>query len=167
MAMMTPPLAGAVQLSQDDAGDVDGVAEDFCLLNGVLPGGRIEHEQRFVWARRRCGRGDEPSRIFTSSRKLGGMGSCVGSLPARIHDQHIDGARLGRFAGVISDRPPGRPPCLCLMISTAEALGPDRQLMHPRRARKRVAGAQQHLLAHLLFEQPSKLGDAGGFFPRR
>src|SRR6476661_7078843 len=41
-------LGGAVELREDDAGDVDDVAEHTGLGEAVLPGGGVEHEQHLV-----------------------------------------------------------------------------------------------------------------------
>src|SRR6266850_3688027 len=38
-------FGGAIQLGEDDAGDVDGLADHLGLLDGVLAAGGIEHEQ--------------------------------------------------------------------------------------------------------------------------
>ena len=43
-----PPLRGAVELGQHDAGDVDDLGEHARLLQPVLAGRRVEHEQHLV-----------------------------------------------------------------------------------------------------------------------
>src|SRR5699024_807273 len=41
-------LGGAVELREDDSGDVDRLGEDLRLLHAVLPGGGVEDEEDLV-----------------------------------------------------------------------------------------------------------------------
>ena len=45
-------LGGAVELGEDDAGDLGGFGEEAGLLQAVLAGGGVHDEQRLVWSRR-------------------------------------------------------------------------------------------------------------------
>ena len=67
---------------------------------------------------------------------------------------------LGGFAGVVRDGG-GIGAHLVLDDLHADAIRPDRELIDGRGA-EGVAGADHHLLVHLVLQQPGELGDAGG-----
>ena len=63
MLMMTPPLAVPSSLVKNDAVDVSGFLKDPCLLQTVLPRGRVQHQQSFV-RRVRLLAGDHPANFL-------------------------------------------------------------------------------------------------------
>jgi hypothetical protein len=150
-----PRLGRAVELGDEQRGDVDRLLEVPGLLDRVLPRRGIEHQQHLVW-RAVDALGDH----IPDLRQLAHQVLLRVQSSGRIDDQHIDAARLGRFARVIRDRRRVGAG-LVLHDLDAIALGPDRKLLH-RRGAEGVAGAQHDLLVHLVLQQPRELCNGRG-----
>ena len=132
----------------------------FACSDRVLAGRRVEHEQHLV-RRALDPLGDDVADLRQLAHQV-----VLRVQPAGgVDDQHVDPAALGRLAGVVGDGG-GVGAHLVLDDLDADPLGPDRELVDGRGA-ERVAGADHHLLVHLVLQQPRELGDAASSCPRR
>ena len=89
-------LGGAVELSENDAGDASGFGEEAGLLQAVLAGGGIHDEQRLM----RCA-GDQ---FFGGATHLVELLHQVGlgvEAAGGIDDEDVGSARLSGGAGVV------------------------------------------------------------------
>ena len=147
-------LGGAVELGEDDAGDVGGLGEEAGLLQAVLAGGGVDDEQRLV------GRaGDEA---------LGGAAHLVELLhqvglgveaAGGVDEEDAGGAGLGGGEGV-EERGGGVAALAGLDEVDAGALGPDFELLDGGGA-EGVGGAEQDGLAFAAVER-GELAAGGG-----
>src|SRR3954447_8067087 len=144
-------LRGAVELRQRHTADLDGLAEEARLLEAVLPGGRVDHEQRLV---RRAFEalpddavhlGELVHQVRLGVQPTGG-----------VDDDHVAASRLRRLDRVVGDR--GRvSPALRADEVRACAPGPDLDLLLRRRA-EGVARRDEHRVA-VLGEPSRELAD--------
>src|SRR5262249_23256910 len=91
-------LGGAVELGADDAAAVRGLLELLGLGDGVLAAGGVEHQQHLVRSAVDL-LGDDAVDLLQLAHEVS-----LGVQPAGgIDDQHVELARLGLVAGVVSD----------------------------------------------------------------
>ena len=98
-------LGGAVELGEDDAGDAGGLRKQPRLLQAVLAGGCVHHQQHFV---RRAGdqaRGGAAHLVELVHQS--GLGVQAAGC---VHVEILNAARLGGGNGVI-EHGSGSPPC--------------------------------------------------------
>ena len=92
-------LGGAVELGEDDPGDVDRLGEQARLLQAVLAGRGVDREQHLV---RRAG--DALGDHAVDLAQLLHQVALGVQAPGGVDDDHVAAARLGRRHGVEGDR---------------------------------------------------------------
>ena len=145
-------LGGAVELGQDDPGEVDGLAEDLRLAQAVLAGRRVDDDQRLG---RRLAEllGDHPVDLGELVHQIRAGVEATGG----VGEDHVDPARLPGLDRVEED---GARVLAGLRLDdlAARALGPGRELLD-RGGAVGVAGGEQHRQAGLLLQVPGELAD--------
>ena len=133
-------LRRAVELRQRDAADLDCLAEELRLADAVLPGGRVDDEQRLVW------RAFEPVLDDTSDlRQLFHQVHLRVQAAGGVDDDDVPAARRSGFDGVVGDRRRVSSALRADEIGLRPA-GPDLELLLGRRA-ERVRGRDDHRAA--------------------
>ena len=155
MATTMPPLRGAVELGENDAGDADAGGEFARLRQSVLPGGGVENQQDVV---RRAGNdfGGGALHFFELGHQVGFGVQAAGG----VDDDHVGAARFGGGQRVEDDGG-GIGAGFLLDHFDAVALRPDFELLDGGGA-KGVGGAEHHA-ASFLAQAIRELADAGGF----
>ena len=107
MGSTTPPLGGAVQLGEHNAGDARGALEFPGLIHGVLAGGGVQNQQGFPVTARQL-----PVNDTADLPQLVHQVLLVVKPAGGVADDHVAAAGLGRGDGV--EHHGGRvgpPPC--------------------------------------------------------
>ena len=145
-------LGRAVELGEDDAGDVDGLAEQLGLADAVLARGGVDGHQRLV---RRVGHllGDDAA-------DLGQLGHQVGlgvQAAGGVDDHDVDALLAAAGDGVERDGAGVRALGAAHELA-AGALGPALELLDGGGA-EGVGGGDQDALAERLLQVPGELAD--------
>ena len=140
MATTTPPLAVPSSLVKHNAGDASRLREQPRLLQSVLAGGGVHHQQRLVRSA-----GDEALRGAAHLLQLRHQVALGVQSPGGIDDHVVDVSCLGGLQRIEQHR---RRIAARLVLDdlNASAISPDFELLDRGRA-KRVGRSQQHALA--------------------
>ena len=143
MPKMAPPLAVPSSLARMMPVHCDRLLEHLGLGDGVLAGGGVEDQQHLV-RRPSMLLADHAVDLLQLAHQVGLRVQPAGG----VHDQHVEAAGLGLFAGVVGHA--GRVAALLVLDDlAAEPLAPDGQLLDGGRP-EGVAGGHHHLLAVVL-----------------
>src|SRR3569623_253952 len=147
-------LGGAVELGEDEAGETYRLVELARLIERILAGAGVDHEQGLV---RRGGLelGHHAFDLFELFHEI----RLRVQTSRRVRDEHVGAARLRRLQRIEDDR--GGIGRACLRDhSDVVALAPGLQLLH-RRGAEGVAGREHHRVP-LGLQIYRELADGGG-----
>src|SRR5438105_5320311 len=147
-------LGGAVELGEHEAGHAQRLVEQPRLLDGVLPGGGVDHQQHLV----RRARVRFLQRALDALELVHEVGLGV-QAAGGVAEHHVD-LLVARAGDRVEQHRAGIAAVLAAHDRHLRAIGPDVELLARRRA-KSVARAHQHRLARDS-ELRRQLADGGG-----